>query len=46
MPTLHFVILNGAKRSEESLFNQGVRDSSVACVSLRMTREMGFLHLM
>jgi len=40
-----YVILNGAKRSEESLVFQEVRDSSVASGSLRMTRKMTSFHL-
>jgi hypothetical protein len=45
LPTLRYVILNGAQRSEESLVFQEVRDSSVASGSLRMTRKMTFFHL-
>jgi hypothetical protein len=45
LPTLPYVILNGAERSEESLVFQEVRDSSVASGSLRMTRKMTFFHL-
>gem|GEM_PF-3650649 len=43
---LFFVILSGAKRSEESLCfpTNEVRDSSVAFGSLRMTREMTSPH--